>query len=77
MNESNLIKLIPFVCPGCKDSLHSDKLSLYCDKCDMTYPVTDEIPDFISGDSQTKSSPIFIMARKADLLYSFYEPKFP
>jgi ubiquinone/menaquinone biosynthesis C-methylase UbiE/uncharacterized protein YbaR (Trm112 family) len=76
MNESKLISLIPFVCPQCKNSLPSDNLSLQCDKCGGTYPITDEIPDFISGDSQTKSTPLFKMAKKADLLSSFYESKY-
>jgi ubiquinone/menaquinone biosynthesis C-methylase UbiE/uncharacterized protein YbaR (Trm112 family) len=73
MNESNLI---PYVCPECKHSLRSDNLSLHCDKCDRTYPLIDEIPDFILGDSQTNSTPIFKMAKKADLLSSFYESKY-
>ncbi len=38
--------------------------------------MTDEIPDFISGDSQTKSSPLFKMAKKADLLSSIYESEY-
>lgn len=35
-----------------------------------------EIPDLILEDSQNKSTPIFKMARKADLLSSFYESKY-
>jgi SAM-dependent methyltransferase len=76
MSEINKTIMIPFVCPECKNSLHSFNLSLRCDKCDRNYPIIDEIPDFISGDFQTKSTPIFKMARKADLLSSFYESKY-
>jgi ubiquinone/menaquinone biosynthesis C-methylase UbiE/uncharacterized protein YbaR (Trm112 family) len=76
MNESNLIKLIPYVCPDCKNSLSSYKLSLHCDKCDRTYPIINEIPDFILEDFQNKSTPIFKMAKKADSLSSFYESKY-
>ncbi len=76
MSEINQTDLIPFVCPECKNSLRSDNLSIHCNKCGKTYPITDEIPDFISGDSQTKSTPIFKMAKKADLLSSICESKY-
>ena len=76
MSESNKTDLIPFICPECKNSLRSDDLSLHCDKCERTYPLTDGIPDFILGDIQNNLAPIYKMAKKSDLLSPFYESKY-
>jgi len=76
MDEINQADMIPYFCPKCKSLLRSETLSLYCNKCKRSYPIIDEIPDFISNDVDTKSAPILKMAKKADFLSSFYESKY-
>jgi ubiquinone/menaquinone biosynthesis C-methylase UbiE/uncharacterized protein YbaR (Trm112 family) len=76
MNEINQTDLISFVCPKCKHSLRSDKLSLYCSKCNRTYPITEEIPDFIFGDQESNLAAIRPIAKFMDLVAPIYESRF-
>ena len=76
MNGTDRTHSISFVCPKCKQSLRSVKLSLYCSKCDRTYPITEEIPDFISGDQESNIAAIRPIAKFMDLVAPIYESRF-
>jgi len=76
MSRTNQTNSIPFVCPKCKHSLRADKLSLYCNKCDRTYPITKEIPDFMSGDQESDLAAIRPIAKFMDLVAPIYESRF-
>ena len=76
MNGTDQTHSIPFVCPKCKQSLSSAKLSLYCGKCDATYPMTEEIPDFISEDQESNIAAIKPIAKFMDLGAPIYESRF-
>jgi len=73
MVNDELIKQIRYACPKCKHPLRSVDNTLYCNKCEQTYPIISGIPDFILEDSQASLTPVRSMAKKMDFLAPFYE----
>ena len=47
MSETTSIKPISFACPKCKRPLLTGENALRCSECNRTYPVIDNIPDFV------------------------------
>lgn len=85
MIESNSINMIQYVCPKCKHHLRTDNDALYCSECNLKYPVINNIPDFLSGDSQAGLDPVFggtsgittikRMSRKMDFFAPVYDSR--
>jgi SAM-dependent methyltransferase len=64
-----------YACPTCKRELQSTDGTLRCNTCKVTYPIRDNIPDFILEDLAQSSSEILRKIERMDGLARIYETK--
>lgn len=74
MDNLASINSISFVCPKCKHLLHSVDSALHCSDCDCTYPIISGIPDFISGKSQERLTPVLRKERQTAIFFNTLAP---
>lgn len=64
---------IRFACPKCKRPLRSTETALLCSECNLTYPIVDDIPDFLL---QANLAPATLrIAKTMDLVAPIYESR--
>jgi len=64
-----------YVCPTCKGALRLNDEALSCPICQVIYPITEGIPDFILEDLTRSSHPVLRGVKNIDLLAWIYETK--
>jgi SAM-dependent methyltransferase len=62
-----------YVCPTCKYQLEKNNGTLFCQICNVSYPIIDNIPDFILEDLSQNSNPTMRGVKSIDRLASIYE----
>jgi ubiquinone/menaquinone biosynthesis C-methylase UbiE len=77
---------LSFACPKDKYPLQSMNDALHCTECGKTYPIINGIPDFLLGDLQAESAPVFggtsgittlkQMANRMDFFSTVYDSRF-
>jgi ubiquinone/menaquinone biosynthesis C-methylase UbiE len=63
----------PYVCPKCKGGLAVGSLALRCDACGRTYPLRNNIPDFIAEDLQHSRGRALRVSGMFDRVAPIYE----
>ncbi len=56
-SRSNVNGLAGYACPACKGVLAQRENTLRCEACQITYPVQEEIPDFLMQDREAVLGP--------------------
>lgn len=64
-----------YVCPKCKSELQQQSSGLYCLPCHRTYPLTNEIPDFLLLRPEESANPFLRNVKRMDKLAWIYETK--
>jgi ubiquinone/menaquinone biosynthesis C-methylase UbiE/uncharacterized protein YbaR (Trm112 family) len=64
-----------YACPSFKGELAQENGGLVCATCQVTYPIVDGIPDFISEDLTQSASPVLRSFRLIDWLGRVYESR--
>lgn len=65
-----------YVCPKCKASLLNIDKALKCNRCNVSFPIVNSIPDFYIGDSTKEESPVIKSVGFIDILSNIYESPF-
>lgn len=47
--SKDLMKIL--ACPNCKGDVYEKGLFILCNKCDLAYPVLDDVPDMLLDDA--------------------------
>jgi ubiquinone/menaquinone biosynthesis C-methylase UbiE/uncharacterized protein YbaR (Trm112 family) len=64
-----------YVCPKCKGKLQQQPNTLHCHACQRTYPVTNDIPDFLLVRPRESTNPMLHNIEKVGKLAWIYETK--
>lgn len=65
-----------YVCPSCTGELDLRQESLFCLRCQVSYPIVNGIPDFILEDLSHSAHPVFRRLWAFDILAPVYESSF-
>jgi len=63
MNPRNRVS-VPYVCPQCKGALDKNESSFSCNRCEVTYPIFDGIPIFLSYQSKLDGLKSYLRKKK-------------
>jgi len=64
-----------YVCPTCKGPLREEEGALRCPRCAQTYPIREDIPDFVLEDLSSSSDPLLRRMRFIDRITRIYETR--
>jgi len=67
--------LIQFTCPKCKQDILLSDNKYFCNYCKRSYPIINNIPDFISLEQEEKRTNIMRIAKAMDSISPIYESK--
>jgi ubiquinone/menaquinone biosynthesis C-methylase UbiE len=70
-NNSGNHDVIPFVCPQCKGSLDKHKSSFSCNRCNLTYPIFDDIPIFLSYQNKLDGLKSYLRKKEKDPITNY------
>jgi len=62
---------VPFVCPHCKGVLNKNDSSFSCNRCEVTYPVFDGIPIFLSYQNKLDGLSSYLRKKKEDSVKNY------
>ena len=68
-------RLAPYVCPRCKGDLQQQANALRCAACQRSYPVADDIPDFLLVRPEASANPILRDIDRLGRLARLYETR--
>jgi uncharacterized protein YbaR (Trm112 family) len=61
-----------YACPLCKRLLRQEEGALRCSTCSQTYPISDNIPDFILEELSRSADPVLRRMRFIDRMARIY-----
>ena len=64
-----------YICPTCRGELELRGEALHCAGCGVSYPIVDNIPDFVREDLAQSSHPVLRGVKSIDRLARIYETK--